>query len=774
MADGMARDEFPLNPDDARASAKRLRETVPESLRLRNQWLLWRFEPGEKKPKKMPYYLSGKRRTGEQGSAKDRAALVEFDAAVMALELGRSHGIGFAFLPGDGLIGIDIDGAIALDTGEISERAAAIVTACASYTEYSPSRRGMHIIVAGESPTFKSNDIGLEVFCGRQYFTFTGELYPGSATEVMPIQEAVLRRLQATVRSAKGQRATRPVAPPSGGDKRAELESALAFVAADCDYNTWIDIGITLYAELGDAAGLAVWEWWSSKGSKYQGGADLASHWKSFAGKKASATVFKLARAAGWRPPRRAKVDVPQSPLPPAPDSSEPAAAASEPAATGTAGRWAKSLRRNADEAIRNTPANVDLILRNDPDWKGLLAYDEFSYRIMKLRTPKFEGGRAGPWEETDAIKAAIWIERVWGLPAKAKTVDEIVRSIAWDARYNSVRAWLDGLRGTWDGTPRLAGFMEVAFGAESNDYTKHVGTGLLVSAVARIYRPGCKVDTMVVLEGGQGIGKSTAIIELFSPAWYVDIIDAPSHKDFYITLQGGWCVEIGEMQSFTRSEINQVKQAITRRDDKFRAPYDKNASDHPRQSIFVGTTNADTYLMDPTGGRRFLPVKCTHANVQYVRDLREQLFAEAIVLFDQGFRWWDFPLEHAQREQDQRYVEDSWVEPIVRWLSGIGNDSQFPDDLERGEWDDESGKRPVLAATTTDIMLRALSIEVSKHTRQDQMRVGQIMRRLQWEKAPQIWNGGRPVRPWWSPQRPRTTAGSAPPSVQRDEGVPF
>ena len=151
-------------------------QAVPAALRACRQWLVWQFEqkPGDKKPRKVPYYISGKRRAGVQGSDEDRAALAEFDAVCTAVAGGKFSGIGFAFLPGDGLIGIDIDGAINPETGEISERASAIIAACNSYTEYSPSRKGVHIIVQGQSETFKSNDIGLEVFCGRQFFTVTG------------------------------------------------------------------------------------------------------------------------------------------------------------------------------------------------------------------------------------------------------------------------------------------------------------------------------------------------------------------------------------------------------------------------------------------------------------------------------------------------------------------------------------------------------------------------------------------------------------------------
>jgi hypothetical protein len=288
--------------------------SVPVAMRAKPQWLAWRFEqkPGDKKPSKVPYYLSGKRRMGEQGSAEDRAALAGFDEVCTAAATGKFSGIGFAFLPGDGLIGIDIDGAINPETGEISERAAAIIAACNSYTEYSPSRKGVHIIVQGESETFKSNDIGLEVFCGRQFFTVTGSPYAGSPPDVAPIRASVLARLKATVDEAKNKgRASAPLLPVVI-DGRAKLESALAFVSPDCGYEEWIGIGMAIHAELGDGA-FSVWDAWSAKGSKYPGHATISNHWKSFKPGKGitGATIFKRAMDAGWRPPKP-----PQSPAP--------------------------------------------------------------------------------------------------------------------------------------------------------------------------------------------------------------------------------------------------------------------------------------------------------------------------------------------------------------------------------------------------------------------------------------------------------------------------
>ncbi|WP_025041010.1 DUF5906 domain-containing protein [Nitrosospira briensis] len=300
---------------------------VPAALRERRQWLTWRFEqkPGDKKPRKMPYYLSGERRNGTQGSPEDRAALASFEEACTALSSGRFSGIGFAFLPGDGLIGIDIDGAINTETGEISERATNIIQACASYTEYSPSRKGVHIIVFGDSDTFKSNDIGVEVFCGRQYFTVTGARFPGTPAEVAPISDKTLARLQKTVDAAKNKHVNSPPVETSGDiDVRAKVESALAFVNPTCGYDEWIQLGMAIHAELGEA-GLSVWESWSAKSAKYPGGKTLQSHWKSFKpGGITGAIIFKRAMEAGWRPPKLRAVPKDKGKSSPSPSDKAP------------------------------------------------------------------------------------------------------------------------------------------------------------------------------------------------------------------------------------------------------------------------------------------------------------------------------------------------------------------------------------------------------------------------------------------------------------------
>ena len=138
----------------------------PSELTSRQQWLVWRFEKkdGDKKPRKVPYYVNGSKRFGKQGDTEDRAKLAAYDDAKAAAEYGFD-GLGFAFLPGDGLIGIDID------SNADTELAHKIIAGCNSYAETSPSGNGWHIFVKGETKTFKSNDVGIEVFCGSQFFT---------------------------------------------------------------------------------------------------------------------------------------------------------------------------------------------------------------------------------------------------------------------------------------------------------------------------------------------------------------------------------------------------------------------------------------------------------------------------------------------------------------------------------------------------------------------------------------------------------------------------
>lgn len=295
-------------------------EAIPQELRQRPQWLVWRFEPNpnpaKQKPLKVPYWVNGKRRRGVQGDQADRSGLVTLDVALAKLAASNGHftGIGFAFLPGDGLIGVDIDKCIDPETGEVSDLAMQTIAGCDSYTEYSPSGTGVHIIVAGATTTFKSNDIGLEVFCSSQFFTFTGRQFAGSPDTINAVSEAELDRLRVLVRGARPAatpvRANKTAVPlPPGAsdsrDLRARLDAALAHISPE-GYHTWIRVGMALYSALGED-GFRVWDYWSSRAENYDGPEALKKRWASFGGRGVvitEATIFKMGIDSGWKPPR--------------------------------------------------------------------------------------------------------------------------------------------------------------------------------------------------------------------------------------------------------------------------------------------------------------------------------------------------------------------------------------------------------------------------------------------------------------------------------------
>lgn len=372
---------------------------------------------------------------------------------------------------------------------------------------------------------------------------------------------------------------------------------------------------------------------------------------------------------------------------------------------------------------------NVQRILEKWEPMRGIVWFDEFRNQLMTARN-----GSPREWADHDDIWLQTWFQRDMGIVKISK--DCIQSAVIGHARKftrNEPKDWMESLR--WDGTPRLETFLDRYMGAESNRYTKAVSLNWWVSLVARIYQPGCKVDTMMVLEGPQGIRKSSALAAIGGP-WYAEIAERVDNKDFHQALQGKMLVEIAELDAFGKSEVTRIKQVITCSTDRYRSSYGRYAEDHPRKCVFVGSTNDDHYLRDATGGRRFWPVKCRSIDLDGIKNNRDQFFAEAVTLLKGGASWWEMPAEETAREQEARRQVDSWEEPISTWIK-----------RREAEVVASGG----LALTTTEIMIGALGIEeVSKHSRQEQMRVACIMRVLGW-RSDVVWQMGskRSVRIW-------------------------
>lgn len=376
---------------------------------------------------------------------------------------------------------------------------------------------------------------------------------------------------------------------------------------------------------------------------------------------------------------------------------------------------------------------NATRAIQLDPALSGHIWYDEFLDAIIT----DWQGAER-QWVDADDIKLCVHLQRNMGLTriSVGQAHDAALMAAMHDTR-NEVHVYLNALE--WDGTERLPYLLVDGFGAEFNVYTQAVGRCWMVGMVARALKPGCKVDTVPVLEGKQGKQKSSALA-IIGGKWFVECHESVMSKDFYGVLTGHLLVEISEMHTFSRAEIERVKGIISCQVDRYRKAYGRHTEDHPRQSVLVGTTNRDDYHKDETGGRRFLPVLCQEINLQWLRENRDQLWAEAAARYRYapddalpdvrvtvGGAWWDIPEPEQIAEINARRDVDSWEPSIEEWLNNTARDT----------------------VTVSDILSDCLQIELKEHDQMRQKRVGRVLRALGWVNKVRRESDGKQRKVW-------------------------
>ena len=390
------------------------------------------------------------------------------------------------------------------------------------------------------------------------------------------------------------------------------------------------------------------------------------------------------------------------------------------------AGGWKNQLSRSENGSLIAHMQNVELILGNDERWAGVIGYSSFSSKIVKLRAAPYGGG-VGEWADIDDMRVMKWLAQQYNLRVKSTHVIEAVSVVAHDHSFHPVCEYLKRLE--WDRVPRLSTWLTDVLGVELNDYSAKVGKRWMVSAVGRVMVPGCKADSVMILEGAQGAGKSTAL-GVLGGEWFMDTPFTLGDKDAFQAIRGKWIIELGELDSFNKAESTKAKQFFSASTDTYRESYGRRTMDVPRQCVFAGTTNQDEYLKDATGNRRYWPVACTKVDLDLLREIRDQLWAEAVFCYEAGDIWWvnrdEAPL--FAEAQEERFVVDEWEGPILNWL----------EESQLGE-----------TTTGSEILSGPLKLDAGHWGKPEQMRVGAIMHRLGWRKRRLAALPKSGVRPW-------------------------
>ena len=371
---------------------------------------------------------------------------------------------------------------------------------------------------------------------------------------------------------------------------------------------------------------------------------------------------------------------------------------------------WERNLELNEKQRILSTLRNAFLILTRDDRWTGVLAFDEFANQVVKLKAPPYEHGASGPWGDVDDSRTMIWLSHVYRVNVEHKILIRAVVAAANERPVHPVRDYFSALE--WDGKPRASCWLPQYLGAEDNDYSRAAGLKFLIGAVARVMRPGCKMDNVLILEGPQGRWKSTALAVLAEP-WFSDTPFTIGHNDAFLVIRGNLIMELAELDGFTRAESKSAKAFFSSARDMFVPKYVAWSVRVPRQCVFAGTVNHGTYLRDTTGNRRYWPVKIRRADVDAIRADRDQIWAEAVHAYRAGTRWWVEEEEHEMftLEQELRNVGDAFEDKIGAWLLG---------------------KTEV---TMEQILADCLHLEVSKWSKAEQTRIGEVMHAIGWER---------------------------------------
>ena len=365
---------------------------------------------------------------------------------------------------------------------------------------------------------------------------------------------------------------------------------------------------------------------------------------------------------------------------------------------------WVVSeLELTDDGKIKPTLHNVATVVRNDARFWRKIAYNEFSNQVVLLADIKTNSNTIPNILCTDKSRGMNWSD-IYDITIRAiiespngagkagygfKVTDrDLISGVQLAARNNAfhpIREKIEAWRGTWDGVDRVGTFLHRFLGAAQNQYTADVMKMMLCASIARIETPGCKFDYAAILEGIQGIGKSTLLKVIYGEDYFGELdVDLNNRQQVAEQIAGKWCLELPELSSLHKADHNHAKQFMRRQDDDVREAYGRSKSILPRQNVIWGTTNDKKYLRDPTGNRSYWPVACSvdEIDLKAVLAEKDQLWAQAVMMYDemrQHYPTGDLPLtltgwalEEAKRLQESARTKEmweNWADNIAEWM---------------------------------------------------------------------------------------------------------